>query len=575
MSDQQTPPPKPKPGSLRDRIAAFEKPAGNAPPPGPAPAPRPKPGGFSWKPKQPSPPSSPSSGDGERKAGGTMSASDAKESIGKGVSLKERMAALQNRGAFGAPPPVAPKPALEKPKWKPPPAITPVDNDDDDEPSRRESSKSPPPIRKLSLDRPKEEGVEEESKHPAEGRDQGEADPEEEERQRRAAIAARMARLGGARVGMAPMFGRQPAAKKPEAQEEEPANVQAPKEDEAMKDISAASPPSDIVAEEASQPSETSPERSAKPTRKGSASSSLLSDPEAQQSRSPPTSMPLPSAPRRAGPPRKKAVKSPEIPPAAVLAQPLTDSPDSVPTSDPAGAPEMSAVIEESAKKAAAGNLEEEIGEVDKDAVEPTEIVSSPENVPAPPGVEFTKKESVIDEQFDEEDAAQEEDTVPIVGEDSAQLQATVEEALDKTVTPSHSVAIPQEAGVDAHQERAVEAEELDAPDTEDSPSKAEDGREEAVTGAADESEEDEEAARRQRIAEKLAKMGGVNPFAAPPQRRPSGSSEDIQTSPPLTKRASVGSPPPQQRRKSSLETSQSAEVTSGSLSETRSQDGK
>ena len=34
--------------------------------------------------------------------------------------------------------------------------------------------------------------------------------------------------------------------------------------------------------------------------------------------------------------------------------------------------------------------------------------------------------------------------------------------------------------------------------------------------------DETEEAARRQRVAEKLANMGGVNPFALPPQRKPS-----------------------------------------------------
>ena len=40
------------------------------------------------------------------------------------------------------------------------------------------------------------------------------ADPEEEERQRRAAIAARMARLGGTRVGMGPpIFGLKPEVK--------------------------------------------------------------------------------------------------------------------------------------------------------------------------------------------------------------------------------------------------------------------------------------------------------------------------------------------------------------------------
>ncbi|KAF8881906.1 hypothetical protein BD779DRAFT_1675239 [Infundibulicybe gibba] len=121
---------KPKPGSLRDRIAAFEKPAAASSTGPPPPGPRPKPGGVSWKPKPVSPPSSPArTGDNaapvEKKSGG-MSASDAKESIGKGGSLKDRMAALQGRGGFAAPPPpTAPKPAVEKPKWKPPPVVSP------------------------------------------------------------------------------------------------------------------------------------------------------------------------------------------------------------------------------------------------------------------------------------------------------------------------------------------------------------------------------------------------------------------------------------------------------------------
>ncbi|KAG2337407.1 hypothetical protein BDR05DRAFT_857328, partial [Suillus weaverae] len=120
----ETPPkPKPKPGSLRDRIAAFENANKSAAPaPGPA-APRPKPSTLqSWKPKVPSPPQTP---DSERKTAG-MSASDAMESIGKGGSLKERMAALQGKGAFGGgtPPPILPKPA-DKPRWKPPPQVSP------------------------------------------------------------------------------------------------------------------------------------------------------------------------------------------------------------------------------------------------------------------------------------------------------------------------------------------------------------------------------------------------------------------------------------------------------------------
>jgi len=218
-------PPKPKPGSLRDRIAAFEqKPASSSVPP---PAPRPKPGNLSqWKPRSASPHDTQPAND--RNDTG-MSASDAKESITKGGSLKERMAALQGLGVLGGGPAAAlpPKPA-EKPKWKPPPqvaAVPPVTGDDDeaDDPEAdNEPAISP-------LKPPSDEIVAALSKHPQpaptqEGQSgvEGETpvasgevpDPDEEERQRRAAIAARMARLGGMRVGMGPpIFGRKPEIK--------------------------------------------------------------------------------------------------------------------------------------------------------------------------------------------------------------------------------------------------------------------------------------------------------------------------------------------------------------------------
>jgi hypothetical protein len=220
MSDTPPSSTKPKVGSLRDRIAAFEKPAAGNSQPGPAPVPRSKPGGVSWKPKVPSPPSSPGGPEhvvSEKKAGG-MSASDAKESIGKGGSLKDRMAALQGKGAFGAPPPVASKPAVEKPKWKPPPVVAPVDKDEDQHPPVESSTSPslPPPTVRSSEDDGVIDTHEEETAPGADGEDQTEVDSKEDERQRRAAIAARMARLGGARVGMAPMFGHRPVAKKPE-----------------------------------------------------------------------------------------------------------------------------------------------------------------------------------------------------------------------------------------------------------------------------------------------------------------------------------------------------------------------
>lgn len=161
-----------------------------------------------------------------------MSASDAKESIGKGSSLKERMAALQGRGGFGAPPPVAPKPAVERPKWKPPPVVSPPVEDEPEATGEEESSGSPSiPARSAESPVVKPEGEDEvesdkatdipEKKASEEEEGTEEVDAEAEERQRRAAIAARMARLGGARLGMgAPVFGA-PGHKKPDTPKEE------------------------------------------------------------------------------------------------------------------------------------------------------------------------------------------------------------------------------------------------------------------------------------------------------------------------------------------------------------------
>lgn len=227
MSDQ--PPSRPKPGSLRDRIAAFENKPAAAPAPTP---PRPKPaGGVSWKPRAPSPPSSPQhasvSGGAptpEKKAVGGMNASDAKESIGLGGSLKERMAALQGKGAFGSldgGAPAPPKPATQKPKWKPPPVVSPPA--DEETPSSDTSivARSPPPIVHKSSE---DESPSADTEHTLaqEGEEAEEHDPQEAERQRRAAIAARMARLGGTKVGMAPpVFGKKPSIKRSDPPKDE------------------------------------------------------------------------------------------------------------------------------------------------------------------------------------------------------------------------------------------------------------------------------------------------------------------------------------------------------------------
>ena len=201
MADE-SPPPK-KIGSLRDRIAAFEKQSSNSPSNPPPTRPKPS-GNVSWKPKQTSPPPSPSNKDKERTTPvkSSMSAADAKESIGQGVSLKERMAALQGKGGFGPTNP-PPKPMTEKPKWKPPPKpVNPSSPSEEKAPVDFEAVVRSPPLETEPTETQTEKPTES-----AEQEDEGgenKEDPEEEERQRRAAIAARMQRLGGARIGMAP-----------------------------------------------------------------------------------------------------------------------------------------------------------------------------------------------------------------------------------------------------------------------------------------------------------------------------------------------------------------------------------
>ena len=221
MADESTPPKKI--GSLRDRIAAFEKQSSASNTPSNPPPTRPKPGGISWKPKQPSPPPSPSNKDKDRvaPAKSSMSTADAKESIGQGISLKERMAALQGKGGFGSASP-PPKPTAEKPKWKPPPKpVTSPSPTEEKPPVDFEAVIRSPPLDTEPTETPTEKPTE--SAEQDEG-DEVKDDPEEEARQRRAAIAARMQRLGGARIGMAPpVLPPKPPIRRPSVLKEEEA----------------------------------------------------------------------------------------------------------------------------------------------------------------------------------------------------------------------------------------------------------------------------------------------------------------------------------------------------------------
>lgn len=269
--------PTEKPSSFKDKLAAFNRSAGSAGPPPPL---KPKPlgagaggvGTWAWKQKQqqqqqatshskPTEPDHPTPShetDPPPANAAGMSASDAKASIGLGGSLKERMAALAGAGAFGAP-------AGEKAGKGPPPVIG----------SKPRVWKRPEVVAPAPVEAG--ETAEGHSAAGEESTERGEGEEGEREdqldKERRAAIAARMARLGGRGVMGMPMG-------------------------------MAGAKPSPIVADHAE---ETAGEvtcgekldEGASPIEKAPAPSGDAAD-------SQPGTIAMPAIPRKAGPPRRK-----------------------------------------------------------------------------------------------------------------------------------------------------------------------------------------------------------------------------------------------------------------------------
>ncbi|KAF8575482.1 hypothetical protein K439DRAFT_1655459 [Ramaria rubella] len=664
MSDpSQPPPPKPKPGSLRDRIAAFEKPVPSSTAPKPSPPVRPKPGNVTWKPAPPSPPSNKTEAPetDEKKQGG-MSASDAKESIGKGGSLKERMAALQGKGAFGAgspPPPPGPKPVKRPPLVVSPPAVEESEESGKDlgagKPEEQNSEHHPELEGKDGSDavmKEDKQGTSKEEEHePSE-----EQDEEAKERERRATIAARMARLGGARVGMAPpVFGRKPDVKeKPQVappreellkETEHSANVTQKAEPTEKSVSELLTLPGDPINEKAFTPTEvkettfdvprvitddevTSENTGATPLpplpvlSTSDIESPSVADPESHptsiitsssqtspaSSRSPPSSMPIPAVPRRAGPPRKKSSRNlkteakkqgesssesplatPELhtnidtAPVVALTTPsesarqgfaqeddLTAEHDTL--QEPAPVYAFNTNDHTTASIPIQSSDEREI--VQKAVESPEEIVDQqtheisdgPVSQPANDSLDLvdgrhTPTEEVVVRNHAEDVAeSHEHDPSPELSTTDSKIQEPQEpgtpardkqfiddklQALDiesenpdrptisSPVLESGTPAAPAYEPIEEHRDIIATPVRLHAPDDEDAetallqdlivPKENTETREQVEPEktpapiAAESETEDEEAARKKRIAERMAKMGGRNPFSTSP----------------------------------------------------------
>ncbi|KAI0337467.1 hypothetical protein BDW22DRAFT_951465 [Trametopsis cervina] len=529
------PPPK-KIGSLRDRIAAFEN-KGPAPVPSP-PQPRPKPaGGVSWKPRAASPPP-PAEENVEKKTGG-MSAADAKQSISKGGSLKDRMAALQGLNTFGGAAPVTPppRPSSEKPKWKPPPVVSPpVEEDELAESKLNETPTSPTEDVNESVGERDASQTEPAVEEPVE------TSAEEEERQRRAALAARMARLGGARVGMGPpVFAKKPDIKKTET----------PKSDE---------PKSSETEDVLSPPKIQSPpvETASPPVQESSgeyfadvntSTASLLSADSVDTTGSTPRSpaMPVPAVPRRAAPPRRKTPKSP--------APPISDAP--LTASPAAGTPqetsdEKSKELQEDVRKSkedevslglAPEPLSGDSRHLDKveqgEPVEPVTAEAPTEESQHIGAVHDDVHDTSTSEKAHSDDndvgklpaieaSAVDDDTRALFYTEEAEQSSEPEVEEEHDDTP----AAPENVHSAAIQEPATGNEE-----------------EEEDTLVAPEPEEEDEAARRKRIADRLRQQGGFNPFAAPPIRKASVSPTELTSQTTTADEPDVPSPLPPRRQ--------------------------
>ena len=232
------------------------------------------------------------------------------------------------------------------------------------------------------------------------------------------------------------------------------------------------------------------------PVRKNSESASLLSvdSPDSVPARSP-SSMPVPAVPRRAAPPRKKVSKSPSGPP-PIEQEEVAEQKEQEVILPAAEALELQQPAAVTGEELLTGEIQAEPPVVEHVA----KIVESPETTfdhPVAPS-----QPPIVEHQ---EDPASSEPSLP------------------------PQLPVPVQASSEVEMEVLKPAREVEADQAEE--------------------EEEEEVARRKRVAEKLAKMGGVNPFAlatSRPQRQTSISSVEaapVSVSPPsveLGRRPSV-----------------------------------
>ena len=229
--------------------------------------------------------------------------------------------------------------------------------------------------------------------------------------------------------------------------------------------------------------------------------------------------MPVPQAPRRAAPPRKRPAKSPS-PASPVLDDGIQESPSPLISTDEAASIEQPRDPGDRQPEVTEGQIEDVVKEVIPHAHEPAKVaeveepVASLEAEPIPEAYEDERVAEPHAAVVPEEPVAEGHAPQPVAEEPQPEASSPVEPELH---TEDIHEAEPQ---MQQHEEEHAPVPAPEEP--------------------AEEPEEDE-AARRKRIAERLAKSGGFNPFAGgmpPPVRRES--SDSARSPPPPPRRDSL-----------------------------------
>jgi hypothetical protein len=299
-----------------------------------------------------------------------------------------------------------------------------------------------------------------------------------------------------------PVFGKKPSIKKPDPPKDDETQTLESKPAESSTDQTPLkSPPikgtpEEITSDKAGTEGSSDYFVGTAP-RRSSTSSSLLSVDSASQASKSPSSMPVPSVPRRAAPPRKKTPKSPS--PA-----PVTRILDETPRDSPETSTDIkSDAVEERHHELQGGDRQEEIGEVDKEVGSVPEADKSP--VPAKPTPILSEGNMVADSPAQVEKSENEAEATR-GDHGTREPEMYIGEPADTHESQSGRPALTE------METTSVEPTVLSPPVR---TGEVEEGLiEEPVEEL---TEEEEEVARRKRVAEKLGMMGGINPLAPRP----------------------------------------------------------